>query len=61
MLGSALLRAGLVDELRLFTFPIVLGRGRRLFPDGWRANGLGLIEQRAFSGGVTLTTYSLSP
>ena len=58
-LGRALLLAGLVEELRLFTHPIVLGRGRRLFPDGWRAEDLGLIEQRTFSGGVTLTRYAL--
>lgn len=58
-LAHALLEAGLVDELRLFTYPIVLGRGRRLFPDGWRADDLVLIEERTFSGGVTLSRYAL--
>lgn len=54
-----LLWAGLVHELRLFTYPLVLGRGRRLFPDGWRADGLTLLEERAFCAGVTLTRYSV--
>jgi dihydrofolate reductase len=58
-LGHALLRAGVVDEIRLFTFPLVLGRGRRLFPDGWSADALTLIDQRTFSAGVTLTRYAL--
>jgi dihydrofolate reductase len=33
-LVGTLLGAGLVDELRLMVFPTILGRGRRLFPDG---------------------------
>ena len=33
-LVGTLLRADLVDELRLMVFPTILGRGRRLFPDG---------------------------
>src|SRR4029079_7465169 len=33
-LVATLLRAGLVDELRLMVFPTILGRGRRVFPDG---------------------------
>jgi dihydrofolate reductase len=58
-LARSLLLSRLVHELRLFTYPIVLGRGRRLFPAGWHADDLGLIEQRTFSGGVTLTRYAL--
>src|SRR3954453_18380399 len=33
-LVATLLGAGLVDELRLMVFPTILGRGRRVFPDG---------------------------
>ena len=33
-LVQTLLEADLVDELRLMVFPTILGRGRRLFPDG---------------------------
>ena len=33
-LVATLLGADLVDELRLMVFPTILGRGRRLFPDG---------------------------
>ncbi|SDG56079.1 dihydrofolate reductase family protein [Klenkia brasiliensis] len=55
-LGHDLLRQGLVDELRLFTYPVVLGRGRRLFPEGVDLR-LGLLEERRFRGGVVLTRY----
>jgi dihydrofolate reductase len=55
-LGHDLLRQGLVDELRLFTHPIVLGRGQRLFPDGVDLR-LDLLEERRFRGGVVLTRY----
>lgn len=54
-----LLAAGLVDELRLFVFPVVVGRGRRLFPDGVDLRSLRLQECRAFRSGVTLQRYRL--
>lgn len=59
-LCHALLRADLVDELRLFVYPVVQGRGRRLFPDGHEANGLELLESRSFSNGVALLRHALS-
>ncbi len=54
-----LLAAGLVDELRLFVFPVVLGRGRRLFPDGVELRSASLQESRAFRSGVTMQRYRL--
>ncbi len=58
-LCPALIEEGLVDEYRLFVFPAVQGRGRRLFPDGHEAK-LELKESRSFSSGVVLTTYAVA-
>ena len=57
-LTHALIGAGLVDEYRLFVYPAVQGRGRRLFPDGYEASGLRLLESRAFRSGITLQRYA---
>jgi dihydrofolate reductase len=59
-LCHTLIRAGLVDEYRLFVYPVVQGRGRRLFPDGFELP-LTLLEARSFRGGVTLSRYAASP
>ncbi|MFC7492636.1 MULTISPECIES: dihydrofolate reductase family protein [unclassified Nocardioides] len=56
-LTHAVLAAGLVDELRLFVYPVVQGAGRRLYPDGVEQR-LRLLETRAFSGGVALLRYA---
>ena len=56
--GPRLIEAGLVDEYRLFTYPVVQGRGRRLFPDGFRLGG-SADRFRSFRSGVTLTTYAV--
>jgi dihydrofolate reductase len=58
-LSHALLLGGVVDELRLWTYPVLQGAGRRLFPDGFAVDRLRLRDCRAFSSGVTLTTYAL--
>jgi dihydrofolate reductase len=57
-LVHALVAAGLVDEYRLFTYPVVQGRGRRLFPDGYEVPRLRLLESRAFRSGITYARYA---
>ena len=57
-LCHALIGAGLVDEYRLFTYPAVQGRGRRLFPDGAGAERLRLVECRGFRNGVAYSRYT---
>jgi dihydrofolate reductase len=59
-LTHALLEAGLVDEIRLYAYPVVQGRGRRLFPEGFAAPRLRLVEGKAFTVGVTYSAYRLS-
>jgi dihydrofolate reductase len=56
-LVHALIAAGLVDEFRLFVYPVVLGRGARLFEDGEAISGLRLVETRPFRSGVVLLRY----
>jgi dihydrofolate reductase len=58
-LGHALIAAGLVDEYRLFVYPAVQGRGRRLFPDGVSMSTLTLVEPpKSFPSGITLLRYA---
>lgn len=51
-LTHALIEAGLVDEFRLFTYPVVQGRGRSLFPDGVTTRDLRVAEARTFGGRI---------
>jgi dihydrofolate reductase len=59
-LGHTLIEAGLVDEYRLFVYPVVQGRGRRLFPDGFVCPDLRLVDARAFRSGITYSRYARS-
>lgn len=56
-LAQELLRLGLVDELRLWTFPVVLGQGRRLFPAGTAPTALELVGSATTGAGATVHTY----
>jgi dihydrofolate reductase len=52
-----LLDNDLVDEITLLTYPVVVGQGRRLFPDSGRDTALELVESRATTNGVTIQVY----
>lgn len=56
-LAHTLIEAGLVDEYRLFTYPVVQGSGRRLFPDGYAIPHLRLSESKSFACGITFHRY----
>ncbi len=57
-LAHALIEHGLVDEYRLMLFPIVLGAGKRLFPDSATEPArLALTDARPDRDGVMLLTY----
>jgi dihydrofolate reductase len=47
----------LVDEITLFTFPVVVGQGTRLFPDTGPDIALDLVDSRATPKGVTIQVY----
>ncbi|WP_405779213.1 dihydrofolate reductase family protein [Streptomyces sp. NBC_00859] len=57
-LARTLIAAGLVDEYRFFVHPVVQGRGRRLFPDGYEIPRLRLLESKGFRSGITLQRYA---
>lgn len=54
---QTLIKHGLIDEYRLLIFPVLLGKGKRLFADGTVTQALTLTEHRSFPNGVTLASY----
>jgi dihydrofolate reductase len=54
---QALQAASLIDEYNVWTFPVVLGRGKRLFEAGAKAGALRLAATRASTTGVVMSTY----
>jgi dihydrofolate reductase len=54
---QTLLEHGLIDEFRLQIFPLVLGKGKRLFDGGTVPEGLELASSQAQSSGVVMATY----
>lgn len=60
VLVQSLLAAGLVDEISLLIFPVLLGRGKRLLGDGAKAGEWTLLSSRASTTGVLMARYRCS-
>ena len=56
-LVRSLLANNLVDRLNLLLFPVIVGAGRRLFPDSGHATGLEIEESRTTPSGVLISAY----
>ena len=54
---QTLLEHDLIDELRMWIFPLVIGTGKRFFGDGTIPGALKLIDSKASKTGVTINTY----
>jgi dihydrofolate reductase len=54
---QTLLEHDLVDEFRLMIFPVVVGKGKRLFGDGTAPGGLKLTDSKTSTTGVVIATY----
>ena len=58
-LGRALIDHDLVDELRLFVFPVVLGGGQRLFGETKDKKPIRLVDSRTIGDGLAFLTYEI--
>jgi hypothetical protein len=56
-LAQTLIRHSLVDEYRLWVFPLVIGSGKRLFADGTIPAALRLLDSKVSTTGVVISTY----
>jgi dihydrofolate reductase len=54
---QTLLKHGLIDEFRMWIFPVVIGTGKRFFGDGTIPAGLKLVDSKVSKTGVTISTY----
>jgi dihydrofolate reductase len=58
--AASFIRQGLVDEYRIYVHPVVIGRGKPLFPLSDARTPLRLAETRAFGNGVVLLRYAVA-
>jgi len=58
-LGRTLIEHDLVDELRLFVFPVVLGAGERLFGETSDKKPIRLVDSQTVGNGLAFLTYEI--
>lgn len=58
-IAEPFLRYGLVDEIRLYVHPVLVGRGTPLFPEGLPLTELRLLESRTFGTGVVMMRHQV--
>ena len=56
-LVRTLLQHDLIDDYRLMFYPLVVGKGKRLFEEGGEPRTLKLVETKAFSSGIVVLSY----
>ena len=56
-LAQTLLKHGLIDEVTVLVFPVLLGKGKQLFADGTVPSGLKLVKSQSYPTGVIVATY----
>jgi dihydrofolate reductase len=56
-LAATFMRLDLIDEYRIYVHPVLIGRGKPLFPDSASRTALRLTETREFGNGVVLLRY----
>ena len=57
---QTLLKHNLIDELRLWIFPVSIGNGKRFFGEGTNPSGFKLLDSKTSSSGVILATFGYS-
>jgi dihydrofolate reductase len=57
-LTSMLLEHGLADEIVLFVYPLLLGKGKRIFADGTPPRAFGLASTKALPSGIVINAYN---
>jgi riboflavin biosynthesis pyrimidine reductase len=58
VLVQSLIQHGLVDELRLMIDPVLVGGGKRIFPDDGTLRPLGLVAHEGTTAGTIIATYA---